>query len=137
MFASYDFPADTAVLSKIGELVVEAGKQAGFRELEIDYIQIAVIEVCTNTIIHGLNRDPKQSFRLEIEQRPGEIEFCIRESGVSYHPHEVRKPDRAAPLESRSVGGWGMHFVYELMDEVEFQTGEDGVKMFRLVKRRP
>jgi len=50
MRQSFDFPADTSVLAKIGELATRAGRAAGFNEFEINDINLAVSEVCTNTI---------------------------------------------------------------------------------------
>ena len=42
MQLSYDFPADTAVLEKIGKLAIDAGSNAGFNDIEIGDIQLAI-----------------------------------------------------------------------------------------------
>ncbi len=51
MQQSYDFPADTAVLEKIGKLAIDAGSNAGFNDIEIGDIQLAIDEVCAEAAV--------------------------------------------------------------------------------------
>ena len=132
----FDFPADTAVLEKIGELVADAGRTAGFNDAEISDIQLAVDEACTNTITHGLQEDPNQTFQLVIQWNADEIEVLIHEAGELFDPKDVQDPDLGASLEDRAIGGLGIFFVRELMDEVEYRVSEDGIKTLHMVKRR-
>lgn len=136
MQQSFDFPADTAVLAKIGELATEAGRKAGFNDIEINDIQLVVVEVCTNTITHGLKNDPTRTFQLIIQWSVGEIEILIHEFGEPFDPLDVIDPDLEASLEERSTGGLGLYFIRGLMDETDFRFGRDGKKTWRLVKRK-
>jgi serine/threonine-protein kinase RsbW len=108
MKQSYDFPADTSVLERIGEIAAEIGEKAGFNEAEIADIQLALDEACTNTIIHGLKCDPSHTFQLVIEWKQDEIELVIYETGTPYNPVLIEDPDITAPLEKRPVGGLGI-----------------------------
>ncbi len=132
---SFDFPANTENLSKIGELSAHAGHSAGFNEPEIGDIQLAIDEVCTNTIVHGLKRDPTCTFQLIIQWKEGEIEILVCESGEPFNPDRVRVPDVKAPLEERPVGGLGIYLVRKVMDEVTYGVDEEGVKTLYMVKR--
>lgn len=137
MRQSFDFQADTSVLAKIGELVTKAGRAAGFNEFEINDINLAVSEVCTNTITHGLKNDPTRSFQMVIQWDAGEIEIFIHEDGEPFDPADLRDPDLEAPLEDRPVGGLGIYILRKLMDEADFRVGRDGVKTWRMLKRKP
>jgi anti-sigma regulatory factor (Ser/Thr protein kinase) len=75
MKRSFEFSADTAVLANIGEPVIEAAHNAGFKDSEINDVQLAVDRACTNTIIHGLKEDPSRTFQLEIQWETGEIDI--------------------------------------------------------------
>jgi serine/threonine-protein kinase RsbW len=136
MRQSFDFPADTSVLAKIGELAIRAGRAAGFNEFEINDINLAVAEVCTNTITHGLKNDPTRTFQLVIQWNTGEIEIFIHEDGEPFDPAYLRDPDLEAPLEDRPVGGLGLYILRKLMDEADFRVGRDGVKTWRMLKRK-
>ena len=133
---SFTFPADTAVLEKIAELTAEAGRNAGFDEAAVDDILLAVDEACTNTITHGLKEDPTQTFQLVIQWEKDEIGISICEEGEPFELTDIEVPDLEAPLEDRAIGGLGLFFIRELMDEVEYQTDENGVKTLRMVKRK-
>jgi serine/threonine-protein kinase RsbW len=137
MRQSFDFPADTSVLSKIGELATKAGRAAGFNEVEINDINLAVSEVCTNTITHGLKNDPKRTFQIVIQWDDGEIEIFVHEAGEPFNPVDLSDPDLEAPLEDRPVGGLGIYILRQLMDEADFRVGRDGVKTWRMLKRKP
>lgn len=136
MRQSFDFPADTSVLAKIGELATRAGRAAGFNEFEINDINLAVSEVCTNTITHGLKNDPTRTFQLVIQWNTGEIEIFIHEAGEPFDPPDLRDPDLEASLEDRPVGGLGLYILRNLMDEADYRVGRDGVKTWRMLKRK-
>lgn len=130
------FPADTAVLAEISEMIAETSQKAGFNEEEISQIQLSVDEACTNTIMHGLKQDSERTFELELQWNSGEIEIVISESGVPFDPTSVEEPDLSASLEERSVGGLGIYFIKQLMDEVEYRLDDRGMKILRMIKRR-
>ena len=136
MQQSYDFPADTAVLEKIGKLAIDAGSNAGFNDIEIGDIQLAIDEVCTNTIIHGLKNDQNRMFQMVIQWNPGEIEIQIHESGEFFDPLDLDDPNLENIMEENSAGGLGLYFLREFMDEADFRIGRDGVKTWRIVKRK-
>ena len=134
MRLTFDFPAKTTVLEKIGEIAAKAGREIGFDESDIGDIQLAVDEACTNTIIHGLKKDPTRSFQLVIQSGPGMIEIMIHETGEDFDPLKVKDPDLDASLEERPIGGLGIFFVKKLMDDVQYKVSADGVKTLRMVK---
>ncbi len=136
MRISFDFPASTAVLGKIGELAADAGREAGFNDVEIGDIQLAIDEACTNTIIHGLKKDPTRMSRLVLHWKANAIEIMIHESGEPFDPNDVWKPDTGSAIEDRPIGGLGIYFVRKVMDEVEYRVDVDGVKTLRMIKRK-
>ena len=136
MKQTYDFPADTAVLEKIGKLATDAGGNAGFDDIEIGDIQLALDEVCTNTIIHGLKSDPSRTFQMVLQWHPGAIEIQIHESGEPFDPLDFDDPNLENIMEQQTEGGLGLYFLRELMDEADFRVGQDGTKTWRIVKKK-
>ncbi len=134
----WEFAADTAVLAEISQKVADYAARAGMSEETAGEIQLAVDEACTNTIKHGLGEDPAQRFELELTARPGELTVRITERGAPFQAEEVPRPDTAAALDERAIGGLGMMFMREMMDRVEHTVGDDGLKTLIMTrKERP
>ncbi len=136
MKKSYQFPADTTTLADIGQLVEDACQRAGLDDAARGDVQLAVDEACTNAIVHGLEQDTAKSFRLTIEDHPGEIHVRLTERGKPFDYNSVKEPDPNAPLEEREIGGLGIFFVKQLMDEVDFYIEENGDKILTMIKRK-
>ncbi len=136
MTKTYQFPADTAILADIGQLVAEASDRVGLDDTAASDVQVAVDEACTNTIVHGLEKDPSKSFSLTVEEQEDQLLICLRERGKPFDYDNVREPDPDAPLEERSIGGLGIFFVKQLMDEVEYHVEENGDKILTMIKKK-
>lgn len=89
-------------------------------------LKLAVDEACTNIIEHGYKgMDPGSiilSFRIESDR----ILVQITDFGHVFEPAEAPKPDLEAALEDRPLGGMGLYLIYQTMDNIDYQTSEDG-----------
>ena len=71
---------------------------------------------------------------LTFETRGPDVVITLRDHGRLFAPEEVLAPDMSVPLTKRRVGGLGMHLMYQLMDEVQFDFTEDSNTLV-MVKR--
>jgi anti-sigma regulatory factor (Ser/Thr protein kinase) len=89
-------------------------------------LKLAVDEACTNVITHGYKgMDPGSiilSFRIESDR----ILVQITDFGHVFEPADAPKPDVEAALEDRPLGGLGLYLIYQLMDNIDYQSSEDG-----------
>jgi serine/threonine-protein kinase RsbW len=89
-------------------------------------LKLAVDEACTNIIEHGYKgMDPGSiilSFRIESDR----ILVQITDFGHVFEPVEAPKPDVEAALEDRELGGMGLYLIYKTMDNIDYQSSEDG-----------
>ncbi len=89
-------------------------------------LKLAVDEACTNIIVHGYNgMDPGSiilSFRIESDR----ILVQITDFGHIFEPADAPKPDVEAALEDRPLGGMGLYLIYQMMDNIDYQSSEDG-----------
>jgi serine/threonine-protein kinase RsbW len=101
--AKYDLPGDTVLKLKL-----------------------AVDEACTNIIEHGYKgMDPGSiilSFRIESDR----ILVQLTDFGHVFEPAEAPKPDLEAALEDRPLGGMGLYLIYQMMDNIDYESSEDG-----------
>jgi serine/threonine-protein kinase RsbW len=89
-------------------------------------LKLAVDEACTNIVEHGYKgMDPGSiilSFRIEADR----ILVQITDFGHIFEPAEAPKPDVEAALEDRELGGMGLFLIYQTMDNIDYQTSDDG-----------
>lgn len=92
-------------------------------------VQLAVDEACTNIISHGYaNLDPG-SIILDLEIAPNQLTVTLTDFGHSFEPSSAPIPDVDAPIEERELSGFGLFFIQESVDEMDYQVTEDGNKM--------
>lgn len=89
-------------------------------------LKLAVDEACTNVIEHGYKgMDPGSiilSFRIESDR----ILVQLTDFGHVFEPAEAPKPDLEAALEDRPLGGMGLYLIYQMMDNIDYESSEDG-----------
>jgi serine/threonine-protein kinase RsbW len=99
-------------------------------DAEILYdVQLAVDEACTNIISHGYAGLDPGSIILDLEIDPGRLTVILTDFGHSFEPSSAPAPDVNAPIEERELGGFGLFFIQQSMDEMDYQVTEDGNKM--------
>jgi serine/threonine-protein kinase RsbW len=89
-------------------------------------LQLAVDEACTNVITHGYAGMNPGSIILALEIGRNQVVVNLTDFGHPFEPSEVPVPDVEAGLEDRPMGGFGLFFIYQTMDEVQYRTTEDG-----------
>ena len=89
-------------------------------------LKLAVDEACTNIIEHGYKGMDPGSIILSFRIEPGRILVQITDFGHVFEPEAAPKPDVEAALEDRELGRLGLFLIYETMDNIDYQSSEDG-----------
>ncbi len=89
-------------------------------------IQLAVDEACTNIITHGYADIDPGSIILRIDLFENEIAITITDFGHPFEPYETDMPDVEVRLEDMPTGGFGLFFIYQTMDEIDYEITENG-----------
>lgn len=92
-------------------------------------VQLAVDEACTNIITHGYADMDPGSIILDLEMEPHKLTIHITDFGHSFEPDNAPTPDVNAPIEEREMGGFGLFFIRQSMDQMTYQVTEDGNTM--------
>lgn len=108
----------------------------GFDDKSLNRIELAAEEVLINIIQYGC---PKHDGVIEIDcQTSGKagIKIVITDQGVPFNPLE-NKPDynTEANIDERPIGGCGIFFITNLMDEVKYDRIAES-NVLTLVKYR-
>jgi len=95
-------------------------------------VSLVVDELAQNIVDYAYG-DAAGDVEVAITARDETVEIEIVDEGRAFDPlTEVPAPDLTAPLESRPVGGLGVHLMKTLMDDVEYRR-ESGRNRLRIV----
>ena len=92
-------------------------------------VQLAVDEACTNIITHGYAGLDPGSIILDLELDSDKITLSLTDFGHAFEPDNAPVPDVDAPIEERELGGFGLFFIQQSVDEMKYRTSEDGNTM--------
>ena len=128
------FTSDTCEVAKVRAAVEEAAREAGFSEMDVSSIVLAIDEAVCNVIRHGYEGRAGQPIELMIEhvhrqQRSG-LQFTIRDRGRQVDPASIV----GRCLEDIRPGGLGTHIIRAVMDEVEYTSREPQGMELRVLK---
>ncbi len=119
--------AELESLSVFRDFIEKAYKQHQNTDDQICYdLKLAVDEACTNIITHGYAGMNPGSIILSLEIEPNKAVVTITDFGHPFEPSEASAPDVEAGLEDLPMGGFGLFFIYQTMDEINYETTEDG-----------
>ena len=92
-------------------------------------IQLAVDEASTNIITHGYAEMDPGSIILDLELDPAQITISLTDFGHAFEPDNAPVPNVDAPIEERELGGFGLFFIQQSVDNMKYKTSEDGNTM--------
>ncbi len=130
-------PAATRYLTAVRRFVAIHAREAGFSEAEIDRIRLAVDEACTNAIKHAYKGNERGLIDVIIRVTPEKFHIIVRDRGPGFNPSDYQAPDIRRSVRHRKGGGYGIHLMYSLMDEVYFRRKKRLNEVHLIKYRRP
>ncbi len=98
-------------------------------------ISLVVDELAQNVVDYAYNDTPGD-VEVTVTSRDETVIVEITDEGKPFDPlTDAPAPDLTSPIESRSIGGLGVHFTKTLMDDVEYSR-ESGRNRLRIVTRK-
>jgi anti-sigma regulatory factor (Ser/Thr protein kinase) len=98
-------------------------------------IRLATEEAVMNVIEHGYAGGTPGPITLRIRHDAQQLVVTVEDDAPYFDPSTIRPADPDAPLERRSVGGLGWHFVTQLMDQTRHERRHPHGNRLTLVKR--
>jgi serine/threonine-protein kinase RsbW len=128
-----DLPSEANVLNLVRaalRAVAEDGRRVRLDAREIDEVQVALQEACTNAIRHAHKGDPTKRFRVELRRLEDALEIVVRDGGEPFDLDAKRPPSP----EQLQEGGYGIRIMKSWMDDVVLTRDEAG-NVLRLVRK--
>jgi serine/threonine-protein kinase RsbW len=123
-------------LAKVRDFVVDAAKSAGFGDLDIYAVELAVDEACANIIEHAYGGEGIGEIQCTCQVNKDNLTIILRDFGKPFDPESVPEPNLNAPIEDLQPGGAGLFLMRKMMDEVEFKFDPIKGNVLKLVKRK-
>ena len=103
-------------------------------ESDVKAIAVALDEVLSNVISHGLRHCEGREISVSLEYSNETISVAVEDDGAPFDPTLVPEPALAPGLAQRAVGGLGLVFVRALTDSLEYRRASDRNRL--LFRRR-
>ena len=100
-------------------------------------MQLAVDEACTNIISHGYKDMNPGSIILALEFNNECVEINLTDFGHAFEPSRRPAPNLDAGLEDRPTGGFGLFFIYQTMDNIDYTTNVFGNRLTFIKEFKP
>jgi len=116
-------------------------RRMGFDGDRVESLKTAVSEAVTNAIEHGNQHDAAMKVVVLLTVHDDELVISVTDQGrqalqadrTQDVPNLPEILHQAALNPGADKGGWGIWFIRELMDEVEFTTAPSGGNQVRMV----
>jgi anti-sigma regulatory factor (Ser/Thr protein kinase) len=123
-------PGDLSSLDPIADLVIDFSQQAGLDRHAAYQLRLAVDEIATNIVIHGYQEHGLTGdiiVSAGLDDRALVVELV--DASPKYDPR-ARDIDRveadfSKPLEERQIGGLGIYFAMNAVDEFRYEWRSD------------
>jgi serine/threonine-protein kinase RsbW len=128
-------------LDRVREFVAESAEECGLEPAAVYAVQLAVDEAFTNIIEHAYGGESLEQIECTCRLVGEDLEVTLIDCGKPFDPSLVPEPNLTAELEEREVGGIGLYFINQLMDEVHFafmrnlELGKN-CNQLRMIKRK-
>jgi serine/threonine-protein kinase RsbW len=132
-----EIPGEPHALSKARSFACEVACQVGFTESEVNKIEIAVDEACSNIMEHGyadLSPKPVIHIQIRIEKRTIMIELI--DHGKTFDYDGYAAPTFPDHWEKGNTRGVGLFLIRQCMDKVSYRGSTGASNCLRMVKRR-
>ncbi|UJF34105.1 ATP-binding protein [Paenibacillus hexagrammi] len=89
-------------------------------------MQLALDELVTNTILYGFAElgSADSLIQIDVVRMDEGWELRITDSGIPFNPLLRDAPDLELGIEQRGIGGLGIHFVRQVMDQIVYERVE-------------
>jgi len=97
-------------------------------------LNLSLDELVTNIISYGFDDNKEHDINISVEKIENGVEIKLEDDGAEFNPLNENDPKIGAALEEMEVGGLGIYFVKNKMDEIHYQR-QLGKNIIKLKKK--
>ena len=134
-------------IQKICQFVADGAAESGLDQTAVFHIELACDEACTNIIEHAYGGENVGEIAISWRLEGASFVITFHDNGRSFNPETIPRPTLpptppASPSPSDidsdniKVGGLGIYFMRQLMDDVQFKFDPKTGNTLTLVKKK-
>lgn len=136
-------------IKKICEFAAGGAREAGLDEDAVFHVELCCDEASTNIIEHAYGAEDVGKITITYQYSDRAFTLTLRDNGRAFDPEAVPppplpdiadllpEPPPNEMINSLQIGGLGLHFMRNLMDEVHFQFDKQHGNTLTMVKKIP
>jgi serine/threonine-protein kinase RsbW len=128
----FELPSSLSLMHIVLEYLVERVEKLGVCKSEDSNLFVALDEAFVNAVKHGNKYDASKLIRISADVSPEEAKFVIEDEGEGFDVNAI--PDPLDPANLFKTSGRGVLFIYNIMDEVTYNSRGNRLTM---VKKAP
>ena len=130
-------------IKRICEFVAAGAAEAGFDDDTIFHLELCCDEASTNIIEHAYGQEGAGNIVISYAIAEDEFTIVLRDNGQAFDPANVPPPPaisrESIPLDELAnqmrIGGLGLHFIRNLLDEVTYSSDNRQGNRLVMVKK--
>ena len=128
-------PGDITYLHRIREFIAGIATEVGIDQQDIDNIELAVDEACTNVIEHGYAPDdPDKEITVRMEIDTSKLVLTVIDHAKPFNIVQYKPRDISELQEEGQNGGLGIRLIKRIMDTIDYKTTSDGYNELVMIK---
>jgi sigma-B regulation protein RsbU (phosphoserine phosphatase) len=116
---------DLSELQRLNQIVTEFADRHGLASELVSRLTLVLEEIITNVISYGYDDGLQHEILVRLSWKDPNMKVEVEDDGRPFNPLKAPPPDMGKPLTEMKVGGLGIHFVREKMDELEYRREND------------
>ncbi|MCE2539423.1 MAG: ATP-binding protein [Acidobacteria bacterium] len=117
-------PARLSEVRELSSMVEVFGDANDLPDPKVFVINLALDELITNTVTHGLEDMADAEIRIRMRVVAGTLILVMEDNGQPFDPTQDTNADVTSSLEERAVGGLGLHLVKSFADRISYEFVE-------------
>jgi serine/threonine-protein kinase RsbW len=123
------------------QFLAQGAAAAGLDEQAVFHIELCCDEACTNIIEHAYEGENAGDITVSYHVAGQDFVVTIRDHGRSFNPETVPPPQSVSSdnpqdaVKNLQVGGLGIHFMRQLMDEIQFTFDKKKGNKLTMIKK--
>lgn len=127
--------SDLAELPRVIDFIHQVCLNARLSDDDMFACELATDEACTNIMEHAYLGSADGQIRVTCHYTDELFVVVLHDHGQPFDPNQVEPPSLTGDLEVRDVGGLGLYFMRNMMDEVHFDFDQVAGNTLTMTKR--
>jgi anti-sigma regulatory factor (Ser/Thr protein kinase) len=117
----FELKNELTEIDRLNSRLEEMAAKGLLPEDKLFNINLALEELVTNIISYAYEDNSEHTIRLKFVFTRDGVNIRLIDDGREFDPFaEVPEPDTDAPADERPIGGLGVHFVRQMMDDYSY-----------------